>query len=142
MLTMHPGRVRMSVNSVGLDRLFLPGGDVWAWSRRVGRETLFESIAIAPSRTGHIKAMHGMTQTPVGRRNVRFTIHNDADYARFVVKGTTGPIRSTRPGGMLLVRPAPYSRFNRFVPLESVAGQSANNWLQRASDNVMLRHGI
>lgn len=142
MVTMRPNRVRMSVNSVGLDRLFMPGGDVWAWSRRVGREALFVAIAEAPARTGYLKTQHGMTQTPVGRRNVRFTIHNDAEYAKWVTNGTYGPIRSSRPGGMLLIRPAPYSFFSRFVPLAEVRGQQSNNWMWRATEEVMRRHGI
>ena len=142
MLRLRANRVRMSVNSAALDRMFLPGGDVWAWSRRVGRENLFTAIAIAPGRTGQLKAMHGLNQTPVGRQHVRYTVFNDAEYARFVHGGTTGPITSTRPGGYLVVRPSPHSYFNREVPLASVAGQRANPWLREAMQTTLARHGI
>lgn len=137
-----PWRYRVTVNSLAITRLTLPGGDVWRWARDVGRETMFEAIRRAPSRTGYMKAMHGFTTTPVGARHVQYTVHNDAPYAKFVHGGTTGPIRSTRPGGMLLVRPSPYSYFNRFVPLPSVDGQPAKPWLREASDAVLARHQI
>jgi hypothetical protein len=135
-------RVRVSVNSSALDRMFLPGGDVWAWGRRVGLEMMEVAIATAPSRTGYLKTQHGFNQTPVGKQHARVTIYNDSDYARFVHGGTTGPITSNRAGGMLTIRPAPYSWFHREVPVMSVRGQSANPWLSNAMQDVLARHGI
>lgn len=137
-----PWRYRVTVNSAALDRLFLPGGDVWVWSRDVGREVMFQAIATAPGRTGLLRSLHGMNQQPGGPRAVRFTVYNDAEYAKFVHNGTTGPITSTRPGGFLLVRPSPYSFFGRFTPLPFVSGQNAQPWLANATEDVMARHGI
>lgn len=141
-LTLHANRVRVTVNSVALDRMFLPGGDVWAWGRNVGLEMQVEAIARAPGRTGFLKTQHGFVQTPRGKQNMQVTLYNDADYAKFVHEGTTGPIRSTRPGGMLVVRPAPHSHFHRPVPVVSVDGQRANPWLRETMEDVLARHGI
>jgi hypothetical protein len=60
----------------------------------------------------------------------------------YVHDGTTGPITSDRPGGMLVVRPSPYSHFHRAVPVLSVDGQSPNPWLRNSMQDVLARHGI
>lgn len=136
------GRYHFTVNSLALDRMFLPGGDVWAWGRNVRIEMLETAIAYAPGRTGYLRTQHRSAETPRGKQNIQITVANDADYARYVHEGTSGPIRSSRPGGMLLVRPSPYSHFGRFTPLPEVDGQSANPWLRNSMQDVLARHGI
>jgi hypothetical protein len=134
-----PWRYRVTVDSLALDRLFLPGGDVWSWSRDVARETVGEAILTAPKRTGSLAGQHGFNQTPHGKRGVRWTVFNDSPYAKFVHEGTTGPIKSNRPGGLLLV--AAGNGFPTFTA-KSVDGQDSNPWMERANQLVLARHGI
>jgi hypothetical protein len=141
-LSLNVDRVRVTVNSTALDRMFLPGGDVWAWGRNVRLEMAAVAMETTPSRTGYMRTQNGSVETPRGRRDIQLTVYNDAPYAMYVHNGTTGPIYSSRPGGMLLVRPSPYSNFHRFVPLEEVDGQSAQPWLRNAMEDVLARHGI
>lgn len=136
-----PWRYRVTIYQSRIDALFLPGGDVWGWARRMGQETMAEAIQEAPSRTGELRALHGYNVTPAGKTQVRWTVWNDAQHARFVHEGTSGPITAAS-GGRLRIRPAPHSWSP--VPLYPVAvrGQRANPWIQRASDSVLARHGI
>ena len=136
-----PWRYRVTIYQSRIDALFLPGGDVWGWARRMAQETESEAILRAPSRTDTLRSLHGSSVTPAGRTQVRWTVYNDAPYARFVHEGTTGPITAAS-GGRLRIRPAPHS--NSPVPLFPVAvrGQRANPWIENASNAVLARHGI
>ena len=135
-------RIRVSVNSAAIESMFMPGGDVWAWGRDTGYEINAVARATAPSRTGHLRSAHGMLQVPNGRTQVRTVVYNDADHARYVHDGTVGPIMSTRPGGMMIVDPAPRSWFTRPTAVHEVRGQRAQPWLREAMEDVLARRGI
>jgi hypothetical protein len=129
-------RVRVSVNTTALASMYLPAGDVWDWARKVALDMEIEAIAIAPFRTGALKLKHGTTTTPIGRYQVRATVHNDADYAAFVHDGTS-TIRAN-----MIVRPFPHSYYPRPWFRDQVRGQPPQPWLDEAKRTVLFRYGL
>lgn len=125
--------VRVTIYDNAVDRLFLPGGDVWHTMGLIGNEHLSAAIAFAPRRSGHLAASHYPVAilTPYQRRGVRYTIRNDADYALYVHGGTTGPIRGDM--GLGWMRVPEYRGSARKVPMLEVSGQAANPWIERAA---------
>lgn len=126
---------RVTIYDTAVDSLFAPGQDVWRFMAGLGTEHLNAAIAFAPSRSNLLRASHYPVpiMTPNGRRGWRYTIRNDASYAEYVHRGTTGPI--TANGDFLSVpmfRGTMYPRFQT----RSVAGQTANPWIDRAWDFV------
>lgn len=126
---------RVTIYDSGIDLVFAPGQDVWKFMALLGTEHLNAAIAFAPSRTGTLKAAHYPVpiMTPTSRRGWRYTIRNDAEHSEWVHRGTTGPIMAH--GNFMSVpmfRGAMYPRFQA----RSVAGQTANPWIDRAWDFV------
>lgn len=126
---------RFTVDDNGIDQLFATGQEVWKYTALMGTEHLGASIMYAPSRSGRLRASHYPVpiMTPEGRRGWRYTIRNDAPYARFVHEGTTGPIYPT--GEFLSVpvfRGSVYPRFRA----RSVSGQIGKPWMQWALDSI------
>lgn len=129
-------RVRVSVNTSLIAAQFLPGGMVWDNARTIGREMMAEAIVRAPDRTGELKSKHGYTTTPIGRFQVRATVHNDADYAVYVHGGTTDIYAD------MTVRPVPHSFY---LPSDNrhrihVRGQRPQPWLVQSMEAVMARY--
>ncbi len=139
--------VRVTINDTEISSLFVPGGDGWDWMERVGREQLFLTLMQTPVRTGSLKASFNLALTPNGRNNVRYTVGSYSDHAIYVVLGTTSPIYAdglivTKEGYPLMwIRAAPHSwnpnpRWARFV-----RGQTANDFMGRAADEILAKYG-
>ncbi len=126
---------RVTIYDTAVDSLFAPGQDVWRFMALLGTEHLAASIAFAPSRTNALRAAHYPVPilTPNGRRGWRYTIRNDAPYAEYVHRGTTGPIMAN--GNYLSVPITRGTSYPRFLA-RSVAGQTANPWIDKAWDFV------
>jgi hypothetical protein len=126
--------VRVTIYDSGIDMVFAPGQDVWKFMTGLGTAHLNAAIAFAPSRTNHLRASHypAPIMTP-HRRGWRYTIRNDAAYAEYVHRGTTGPIMAH--GGYLWVPTVRGSGWPRHLA-RSVAGQTANPWIDKAWDFV------
>lgn len=131
---------RVTIYDTMVDSLFLPGGDAWDWMERVGRQHLQMSLVEVPRRTGFLASQHNLALTPVGRRNVRYTVGNYAEHSQWVHQGTTGPIMS--PNGKLHIRAMPHSWFPTGAYLNAVRGQTANPWIERAGGIVLARYGV
>lgn len=131
-----PYRVTIYDNQV--DAMWSPaGGEVYGWLRRLGQEHLAVARRTTPRRSGNLAGEFYPVpiMTPVGKRNWRYTIRNDADYAAYVHDGTSGPIYPH--GTHLWIRPAPHSRYQRGARRLSVKGQSANPWITEAGAFVL-----
>lgn len=128
--------VRVTVYDTQVTGLFMPGGDAWKFMGLAGTEHLNAAIAFAPSRSGHLKSSHYPVPilTPYKKLGTRYTIRNDADYAEFVHRGTTGPIMAY--GSYLWVPQRRGSAWPRWQA-RWVAGQKANPWIERAFDHAV-----
>lgn len=138
-------RVRYTTNHAAIESIFHSGGSAYEKARRMGIETKEAAVAIVlreHTRTGYLASQHGYTVTNAGPNRCRFTVHNDADYARFVHGGTQEVITSSRPGGHMLVRPMPHSFFPTTTALPQVRGQRGDPWMERAMEQVLLLNGI
>lgn len=137
-------RVRTSVNSTQIARAFLPGGMVWDNMRRFMFTSKTAAIGDAPKRTGHLASTIGTVLTPAGKNQCRGTLYADADYARFVIGGTS-TIRAN-----MKVRLAPHSYYtvpnSKFgypgVLRREVRGQRANDFLDRAVGRAFHIHRV
>jgi formylglycine-generating enzyme required for sulfatase activity len=110
-------------------RLYQPGGLVWEWTHDVG--TLFSANArrFAPIRSGQLRRGIRAGFRKAGTKRVQATIGSTAPHTVYVLRGTTGPIVSSRPGGKLAVGRNPFApETYRAV----VSGQRANNFFAPA----------
>lgn len=133
--------IRVKVYDTRIESLFLPGGDAWELDKRITSRTRSLAIATAPSRTGVLKSSHYSNVVKPQPLMCLGYVGNRAEHAGFVHGGTTGPIRagSTR---YLAIRPAPKSWFPHVFLLREVSGQSANPWIKRAQEQVLLAEGL
>lgn len=143
--------------------LFLPGGDVATWERRLSNELTIAAKAEAPPNKDTIKTRYWdayppgsliksiKTETDINITTMTFTttLIADVPYALFVHEGTKD-IRASRfqnrnalghftPGftskGMII--PTYDDKFRRAL---SRKGQAANPFLRRGFNNVAARH--
>lgn len=136
---------RVTIYDVNVDSLFQEGGDAWEWMRRVGTEHLMMALIEVPRRSGELARQHNLALTPVGKRHVRYTVGNYAEYAEYVHGGTTGPIMAGngfwddgRPAYMGPMAPW-MDRTTLYA--RSVSGQEANPWIANAADTVLAKYG-
>lgn len=125
---------RVTIYDTGIDMVFAPGQNVWKFMALLGTEHLQAAIMFAPSRTNHLRASHYPVpiMTPRGRRGWRYTIRNDAEYSEYVHRGTYGPIRPRFKRNLKF----PVRGGIGMIYAPSVAGQTANQWIDRAWDYV------
>ena len=140
-------KVTVVVDFAAIERLHLPGGSVWQKTAELAEETVFVArmfCAARHNRTGEMVNKHGKSVNPAGPYKVRFTVHNDAPYAMYVIKGTPDVIESKRAadGGFMVVRPSPHSWYSRDTPRAEVRGQGGDNWMADAMDEVLRNNGI
>lgn len=137
---------RVSVNTVGIQSLFEPGGDVMRFTRKVGKEIEVVAIAKAPvgksGTAGTLKASHRVFATPRNMYGCYAVVRNDARHSEFVHGGTGN-------NGASFIRPKHAKRLGPFIGLSGgivwpskVRGQTANPWLREAGREVMLRYGV
>jgi hypothetical protein len=121
------GEVRVVVYDSRIQAMSAPGGMVFKYANEKARRAAAFGKEMAPKRTMRMaNSIRHDTRTvrngAVGR--VRVTV----PYARYVIKGTDGPIFPD--GEFLWVPVAPRAVKRRRMP--SVSGQSANNFMERA----------
>jgi hypothetical protein len=133
--------------------MYNQGHNVRRWAEALERRFTMNARALAPVNKrpkgpgkrppGALKASIRGGVERTGPRHLRTTITIGVDYAQFVVRGTDGPIFGHGPKGMKIYymqidapKPGKGVHVNRFA----VKGQSANNFLDRASALTALRH--
>lgn len=120
-----PKPMWIRVHEAEVMKFNLPGGEVYGMVQTTTRQAWTLSQVYAPKRTGRL--MRGIQYdrpkvtgpyTNVG------VVRSTAWHSLFVIEGTTGPIRSSRPGGWMLIE--------GIWPIREVKGQAANNFMARA----------
>lgn len=138
---------KVTVYKNEIDRAFLPGGTVYQNMRRIGAFNEAVAKKIAPKRTGAMAEQINLAIMPHRRYEFMYAVRSPASYSEYVLGGTDGPIYANN-GGLLWIRPKPYSNFNwrrRYAsmkgrtPMFWVHGQTANNFLGRSLDFTMQK---
>lgn len=89
--------VGVLVKTVVFDQdLYKPGHMVNKWMHLVTQRFTSHAKDIAPHRSGELRAGISGSARQVGVRQVEGVIASRANHTMFVLRGTTGPIRSTR----------------------------------------------
>lgn len=136
---------RVTIYDANIDRVFLPGGDVWGFMQSLGFRHMSIALMEAPRRTGFLAAQHNLALTPYKKRGVRYSVGNYALYSDFVHNGTTGPITAGNgwweDGRRAMMGPMPPSPRGAVPYQHSVSGQTANPWMARAADIALAQFG-
>lgn len=146
-------------------KLFLPGGTVYNWAGDISNELRQSLFLEAPVNRRPNKSRTAWPGTlregisvgvpkMVGPKALEITAQSDAPYTLYVLRGTgrifsktgripkgftgAGQFREIGPGsGMYLPSNPGYGK-GKYV--QSVSGQTANNFMQRAVDRVAFSH--
>lgn len=150
-------RARVRVHHAAIRRLWLPGGQVHRFTGRFARSMEYQSRVAAPKRTGTLRRSIGSDRRGSNQYGNQVTVWAGAEHALWVLLGTRG---KTMPRGRFIVlykpprpRAAARSRpptagavgdFTAYmgVRTRSVAGQSANNFLDRGMNRALIIHGL
>lgn len=124
--------------------LFERGHMIRRWAEAVERNFTSNAKKAAPMRSGELIAGIYGSVSRTGVKHLETTIWSTAPHSLFVLKGTHGPITSTRatdargrpPGKMRLAPGNGYGVLFR----ESVSGQDANNFFAVAAWRTASRH--
>jgi hypothetical protein len=121
-----PGEVRVVVYDSRIQAMSAPGGQVFRYASEKTRRAAAFSKETAPKRTGHLAGTI-RHDTRTVRNGAVGRVRVGAPYATFVIHGTPSPIY---PHGDFLWVPKFHGSLYR-VKRDSVAGQRANNFLER-----------
>lgn len=131
-------------------RIFEPGSHVSRWANAVERGFVRHARNEAPSRSGELIAgIHGESFRS-GVKHWEVHIHSEAEHTMYVLRGTYGPIMSSRPPYVdskgRLVQPKMELRdgagefFDPPFYRRKVDGQRANDFMGRAADATARTH--
>jgi hypothetical protein len=143
--------VRTIIQDTDIGRLFLPGpGETaWNWMERAAREQMTQTLKEVPRRTNALASSLNIAILPNGYVNCFYSIGSYSDYAPYVIFGTkhVAPIRpkgswtDADGNAWLWIRPFPHSWWMGGGGIEHVAGQDANNFLDRGSKFMLAKYG-
>jgi hypothetical protein len=123
-------------SSVLFDRVG-PPSSVRPWADRVEARFTRYAQEFAPVRSGELRAGISGTVTRTGSHELTTIIRSAAPHSLYVLKGTTGPIFSSRPNGKLRL-PAGHGHPARLV--KWVSGQRPQNFFLAAAQATAIRH--
>jgi GNAT superfamily N-acetyltransferase len=131
---------KVDVYNSNIARMHVRGGEINDEAQAITRRILPLARILSPKRTGNLARSHRrqVNQT-LGVYGVRGSVRATASYARYVHRGTYGPIVA-RHSSYMVLRPA-YRGFG-VSRQTSVRGQRANPWLLEAANRVLLRYGV
>ncbi|MFD4957390.1 HK97 gp10 family phage protein [Microbacterium sp. NPDC058389] len=132
--------VHVKVYDARIAAAFMPGGMVYGQMRSTSRLNRAVAKAKAPVRTGAMRDSIDSDVQASGAFRTTYRVGVGTDHARFVLGGTTGPIRPR--GEYLRVRPAPNSWYGVPVFRRSVRGQAANNFLGESLVSTFALRGL
>jgi hypothetical protein len=136
-------RVSVYLDRAAIDRLTLPGGMIYGYLNRLAHEVQILAVTLAPSRTGALRASIRLGGGSFNQYGVSERVNATAPHAKYVLRGTTGPIYAN-DGGLMPVGKSQigglYPRALTFTRV--VSGQQANNFLREALVSVMRAHGL
>jgi hypothetical protein len=126
---MARSRVVVVINHAGISSMNYPGGHVYQFTRRMGRNTSHLGRVFAPKRRGELAAGVDEPNMRSFATGVEAFIWSTARHTMWVHEGTRTPI--TRPnGGIMPIHNA--SRTAVIAFRSAVRGQRANPFLARA----------
>lgn len=131
-------------------RIFAPGDHVDRWAGSVERGFVARAKEQAPMRSGElVGGIHGESFR-AGTKHWEVHIHSEAPHTMYVIRGTYGPIRSTRAsykdskGRTIMPKMELRDGVGEFFEPPfyrlTVAGQRSNNFLARAAEATARRH--
>ena len=141
--------VRVQVYDSRIAAAFQPGGMVFGQMRSMSRQNRALAKAKAPARTGRMRDSIDSDVLPSRPFRTTYRVGVGADYAPFVLGGTTGPITPKR-GARLWMRPTPHSHLpinprpgtHGRWPFKSVRGQAANDFLNESLHDTFVLRGL
>lgn len=141
--------VRVKVHPAGIQSMFVPGGDINGFGRRVAFTTTanMRKFAITHMRTGRL-AKSFRTSSNVRRERVQFTTYSTEKHALYLQQGT-----SPRSGNITLYRDvltgraprsAAFPRWQRYIGARaySVRGTKPTYFMSRALNGALRRHQL
>lgn len=134
--------VSVYLDEAAIGRMTMPGGMIYEYVTHLTTEVRNVAYATAPVLTGKMRSTLRRGGGAWNQYGCSERVFVGTDYAQYVLKGTTGPIRST--SGRLLTVGASQGAgmFGRRTLAASVDGQVANNFLGAALKRVMRSHGL
>lgn len=134
--------VRTHVNHSAIAGMFLPGGQIYAEADRIRYWSQAYAKAAAPKRSGALARSIKSDRRGTNQHESQFWVYTTLDYGRWVSEGTNR-IDIGKPmvlyQGPRFVQPR--WMWTKGWLVESVAGQSANNFLERGMRRAMRRFG-
>ena len=131
------GSIRVVIHDSRIAELSLPGGDVYRFTSKLAKQTQAMARGICPVGgptagypPGYLYGKHYRRVIGLPKGCVGY-VGNSAPHALWVHEGTTGPIYPTR-GQWLRVPSLRRTGRLRYTYRRSVAGQSAQPWLENA----------
>lgn len=135
-------RVSVYLDNAAIDRLTLPGGMIYGYLNRLAHEVQVLAVTLAPSQTGALRASIRLGGGSFNQYGVSERVNATAPHAKYVLRGTTGPIRAN-DGGLMPVGKSQGGISGRGLTFTRVvSGQQANNFLREALVSVMRAHGL
>lgn len=127
------------VDVIPLSGLFQRAGRREA--RKIGREIVREAKALAPVKTGRLRAsIHMNDPRPVGRWRVEARVTAGAPYSKFVHEGTAAHVIRARNAQVLAFRWDKMGGRTVFFKSVQHPGTKANPFLATAARRVAARH--
>ena len=133
---------RVTVRETEIEKAFTTG-DVAKEMRKTALYNLALAQKLAPKRTGNLAATISYAVRPAfSAFTTMYTLEAHAPYAEYTLRDTGPRIWSSRPGGALLVRPIPFSRYNEPTLRRSVAGYQSRDWLGASTQGTFKARGL
>lgn len=137
---MATSRVSVYLDEAAIGRMTLPGGMIHAYVQHLTFEVLEIAWATAPVLTGRMRSSLSRGGGSYNQYGCSERVFVGVDYAKYVLKGTAGPIRSPL-GRPMAVGASQGGMFGVSWRMQ-VDGQAANNFLGAALTRVMRAHGL
>lgn len=118
-------------------------GSVKQQMRKTAIYNLAFAQKLAPKRTGALAESISYAIRPAfSAYETMYTLEVHAPYAEYTLR-TTGPwITSSRPGGAMLVRPMPFSRYDEPTLRRAVKGYVSRDWLGASTQGTFKALGL
>lgn len=134
--------VRTRVNHSAIAGMFLPGGQIYAEADRIRYWSQAYAKATAPKRSGALARSIKSDRWGTNQHQSQFNVFTTVEYGRYVSEGT-GRINIGKP--MVLYQGPRFVQprwlWTKGWLVGEVAGQDANNFLERGMRRAMRRFG-
>lgn len=133
------------VNQPAIQSMFVEGGDIHGFAKKLRKDVRIQSRRAAPRRTGTLR--RSITADRIGTNQYRcnFRVYSWAPHARWVEKGTAFVIHP-HGGGLVLYQdgraaPARWA-YSELSVMDFVLGQKPNPFLEIGLARAFALHGL